>query len=140
MPWLLKASNSRYILVDIVHTARWLYSLNVTCLVPVENIQTCCIYVLVILSELRSVNVSSLVKVPSGCFNTPGVNICALSLLVKGVPGNDHMNPIWIDTVCFGMLPILDAHAVTPQPLPATESHPPSVLTHTSHSAHLTTY
>lgn len=50
--------------------------------------------------------------------------ICVLTL-----PCNDHLNPIWIDTVFFGMLPIPDdlpshpespVHPSTPPPPPTT--------------------
>lgn len=53
-------------------------------------------------------------------------DLCALSLFEdsQSVSCNDHKNPIWIDTVYFGMLPILDAPSLNlpsiPHPTPCT--------------------
>lgn len=44
-------------------------------------------------------------------------DICALLCWKSSIVScNDHMNPIWIDTVYFGMLPILDATLSLPPP------------------------
>ena len=47
------------------------------------------------------------------------VDICALVWWrSQTVPCNDHVNPIWIDTVYFGMPPILEAPFSLPPDLP----------------------
>lgn len=130
MTWLLKASHSRcgftleilYILPD------GLYLL--TCLVPADYMWTCCVYILVIISVPRSVNVSPLVRVPSVCVTSPGVNMCALSLLVKV----SHATIIWIpfgSTRCIlecylSLMPTLSPHPQHPTP----ESPPQFPQTH----------
>lgn len=44
-------------------------------------------------------------------------NICCLTVAGwKSVPCNDHSNPIWIDTVYFGMLPVLGPALKLPRP------------------------
>lgn len=79
----------------------------------------------------RPINVSPQVKTPPAlCVG----DLCALSLFEdsQSVSCNDHKNPIWIDTVYFGMLPILDAPSLNlpsiPHPTPCallTSVHPP---------------
>lgn len=54
------------------------------------------------------------------------VDFCALVWWTNlYVPSNDHMNPIWIDTVSFGMLPILEEAILSP---PQYLLHSPNLL------------